>query len=95
MHSSISFKRAAGAAAGTLAVALLAGNQAARADQPGVVRLGIVNGDVAIRRGDSSQTFAATANAPLMASDYLSTGSGDSRAELQFDYGTFLRIGIQ
>ncbi|MBV9103974.1 MAG: FecR domain-containing protein, partial [Candidatus Eremiobacteraeota bacterium] len=93
MHSSKLFGRLAGAAAGALLVALVAAMQPASADEPGVARLTAINGDVAIRRGDSNATYAAADNAPLMASDYVSTGSGASRAEIQFDYGNFLRLG--
>ena len=82
-----------GVALGAAIVALAAGYAPAKADEPGVVRLTALNGDVAVRRGDTSGTFAASANTPLMVSDYLSTGPGAAHAELQFDRGNFLRLG--
>jgi hypothetical protein len=82
-----------GVALGAAFVALAAGYAPAKADEPGVVRLTALNGDVAVRRGDTSGTFAASANTPLMVSDYLSTGPGAAHAELQFDRGNFLRLG--
>jgi hypothetical protein len=79
-------------------VALLAqgtGLQPARADDqnPGVARISVLNGyGVVIQRADSNDTVAAAINAPLMVGDYISTDSY-SRAEIQIDYATFLRIG--
>jgi hypothetical protein len=63
-------------------------------DQPGqpVARLGIVNGDASVRRGDSGDWLAAVLNGPLMAGDSVSVGPGGS-AEIQLDYANFLRIG--
>lgn len=62
-------------------------------DQPGapVARLSVINGDVSVRRGDSGEWVAAAMNAPLMAGDAISVGSG-GRAEVQFDYANFVRI---
>ena len=94
MHSSLKFiGKLGGATVGALLVAVLANYAPASAEEPGVARLTALSGDVAIRRGDSSSTYAATSNAPLMVSDYLSTGNAASHAELQFDYGNFLRLG--
>jgi uncharacterized protein DUF6600 len=63
-------------------------------DQPGqpVARLGVVNGDASVRRGDSGDWIAAAMNAPLMAGDSVSVAPGGS-AELQLDYANFFRIG--
>lgn len=63
-------------------------------DQPGqaVARLGVMNGAVSVRRGDSGEWLAAVLNAPLMAGDSISVGPGGS-AELQLDYADFVRIG--
>ncbi len=60
--------------------------------QHGVARLSIVQGDVNIQRGDNGQLTAALANAPVMTHDQVQTSAG-SRAELQFDEGTILRLG--
>jgi len=57
----------------------------------GVARISLIDGDVSVRRGDSGEWVAAAPNAPLLASDHVVTGAG-SRAEIQFDYGTFLRM---
>jgi hypothetical protein len=59
---------------------------------PGVARISLLNGDVSVRRGDSGDLVAAAVNAPLMTGDHLLTGA-NSRAELQFDYGTMIRLG--
>ena len=62
-------------------------------DEPGrgVARLGILNGDASIRRGDASEWQAAAVNAPLMSGDEISVGVG-SRVEVQFDAAHFARI---
>ena len=63
-------------------------------DQPGppVARLGVINGDASVRRGDSGDWVAAVLNAPLMAGDSVSVAPGGS-VELQVDYANFVRIG--
>ena len=63
-------------------------------DQPGqpVARLGVINGEASVRRGDSGDWVAAVLNAPLMAGDSISVAPNGS-AELQLDYANFLRIG--
>src|SRR5271155_2555908 len=63
-------------------------------DQPGqpVARLGVINGDASVRRGDSGDWVAAIVNAPLMAGDSVSVGPGGS-AEMQLDFANFFRIG--
>jgi hypothetical protein len=62
-------------------------------DEPGraVARLGILNGEASIQRGDSSDWVAAAVNAPLMSGDQISVAAG-SRAEIQLDAAHFLRM---
>lgn len=60
--------------------------------QHGVARLSIAQGDVNIRRGDNGQLVGTVVNSPLMARDHVQTSPG-SRAEVQLDGGTFVRIG--
>ena len=62
-------------------------------DEPGqpVARLGVINGEASVRRGDSGDWVAAALNAPLMAGDALSVGPNGS-AELQLDSGNFVRL---
>ena len=60
--------------------------------QHGVARLSIVQGDVNIQHGDSGELLAAVTNAPLVARDRVQTSPG-SRAEVEFDYGNFVRLG--
>jgi hypothetical protein len=64
---------------------------AATADA-GVARIDAISGDVAIQRGDSTDTIAAVPNAPLLGADYLTTGPG-ARAEVGFDGRSAVRIG--
>src|SRR5579863_8982579 len=63
-------------------------------DQPGqpVARIGIINGEASVRRGDSGDWVAAVLNAPLLAGDSISVGPGGS-VEMQIDYANFVRIG--
>ena len=63
-------------------------------DQPGqaVARLGVINGEASVRRGDSGDWVAAVLNAPLLAGDSISVAPGGS-VELQLDYANFVRIG--
>jgi hypothetical protein len=62
-------------------------------DEPGqpVARLGVINGEASVRRGDSGEWVAAALNAPLMAGDSVSIGPNGS-AELQLDSGNFVRL---
>jgi len=68
--------------------------QAEPQDQPGqpVARLGLINGEASVRRGDSGDWVAAALNAPLMAGDSVSVGQSGS-VEMQLDYANFLRVG--
>src|SRR5437868_5983893 len=83
----------------TLAVLILAA-AVGRAQEPqaapepgrGVARIGVVNGEVSVRRGEAGEWVAAVANAPISVNDHLAT-SGAARAEIQFDAATFLRLG--
>ena len=58
----------------------------------GVARISIVQGDVAVMRGDSGDWIAATANMPVVEGDSLQVGTG-ARAEIQLAYGNFVRLG--
>ena len=58
----------------------------------GVARISLINGDVSVRRGDSSEIVAAAVNAPLVLQDSLLTGSG-AVAEIQFDSANMVRVG--
>ena len=69
-----------------------ADDDGAQGPDPGVARVSIIAGGVDVKRGDSGDTVAAAVNAPLSPGDYLSTRE-DSHAEVQFDYGTDLRVG--
>jgi hypothetical protein len=94
MHSR--FTRLAGTAVltgFTVASLFAVAPNAANADEqdPGVVRISLLNGGVDVKRADSGDTVAAVVNAPLNAGDYLST-QDDSRAELQLDDLTELRV---
>ncbi len=60
---------------------------------PGVARISVMNGEVSVRRGDSGDLIAAALNAPLVTTDRLLTGPGDSRAEVQFDSSNMVRLG--
>jgi hypothetical protein len=61
------------------------------APDPGVARISVVQGEVDVHRADADETYAAVVNAPVSAGDYLSTSDG-SRGEVEFDYGTALRL---
>src|SRR5215469_7741288 len=57
----------------------------------GVARLSLIEGSVSVRRGDAGDLTAGAVNAPLMATDRVSTGDG-SRAEVQFDALNAIRL---
>jgi hypothetical protein len=57
----------------------------------GVGRLSLVDGSVSVTR-DSGESIAPTVNAPLEASDRVSTFE-NSRAEIQFDSANMIRLG--
>lgn len=58
----------------------------------GVARISLVQGAVAVQRGDSASPVAAAVNAPVLGADYVTTGDG-ARAEIQFDGSTSVRLG--
>jgi hypothetical protein len=77
----------------TLTTALPApAEQAPDKNGPGVARVSVIQGSAVVQRGDSQTQTAAVRNAPLLPGDYISTGS-TSRAELQFDGFTAVRLG--
>lgn len=59
--------------------------------QHGVARISIMQGDVNVRRGDTSELVAAAVNAPLMMRDRLQTSNG-SRAEVELDSANSIRL---
>ena len=84
----------------TIALLLLAAQLAASAEPEyataaagvGVARISLIQGSVAVQRGDSATPTGAVVNAPILGADYVTTGNG-SRAEIQFDNATALRLG--
>ena len=66
--------------------------QAPDKNGPGVARISIIEGSAVVQRGESHTQTAAVRNAPLLPGDYVSTGN-TSRAELQFDGYTAIRLG--
>ncbi len=66
--------------------------QAPDKNGPGVTRVSVVQGSAVVQRGDSNKQVTAVVNAPLLPGDYISTGNG-SRAELQFDGASAVRLG--
>ena len=59
--------------------------------QHGVGRISVAQGDVNVRRGDTSDLVAAATNAPLIAQDRLQTAAG-SRAEVELDSANLIRL---
>ncbi|MGH9644277.1 MAG: DUF6600 domain-containing protein, partial [Terriglobales bacterium] len=62
------------------------------AQAPGVARISLITGEIAVRRGDTGEWSAAALNQPLVSGDWVSTGDR-SKAELQLDYANLLRLG--
>src|SRR5215469_1813539 len=60
--------------------------------QRGVARLSFMSGDVSVEHGESGEWMAAALNAPVLGNDRISTGP-NSRAEVQFENGSVLRVG--
>lgn len=58
----------------------------------GVARVSLVNGDIAVRRGDSGDSIAATVNMAVVEGDAIQS-TGASRAEVQLDRGNIVRLG--
>src|SRR5579863_5225727 len=57
----------------------------------GVARLSLINGNVSVAQGGSSELAGAVVNAPVVAGDRVLTGEG-SRAELQLDGANLVRL---
>lgn len=64
---------------------------AANDQQHGAARISIAQGDVNVRRGDTSELVAAAPNAPLVSQDRLQTAAG-SRAEIELDSANLIRL---
>jgi hypothetical protein len=75
------------------AVVFSAGALVAQDDDAGrgVARLGLIQGDVSVRRGDSGEWVAAAPNAPLVVEDRVLSGMG-SKAEVQLDHANYVRL---
>jgi len=58
---------------------------------PGAARVGIINGQVSLMRGDSGEWVAAIVNAPVMQGDTVAT-AGHSRTEVQLDFANMMRL---
>jgi hypothetical protein len=67
------------------------GEPAAPASDGGVARIDAIAGDVAIQRGDATDTLAAVPNAPVLGADYVTTGE-NGRAEVGFDGRSAVRL---
>jgi hypothetical protein len=74
------------------AVPLVRAQEDADLHSRGVARLSLISGDVSIRRGISGDFVAGALNAPLVVDDRVLSGAR-TRAEVQFDRSTFLRLG--
>jgi hypothetical protein len=61
------------------------------ADGVGVARVSVIDGTLAIQRGDASDSLGAVVNAPVLGGDYVVSGDA-SRAEIQFDTDTAIRL---
>jgi len=85
-----------GGIAALAALAVAAMSSPSRADDDtagaGVARISLISGTVSMQHGDSTDVFAAVINAPLSVGDYVTTASGDARAEVQLDDSSFLRV---
>jgi hypothetical protein len=58
---------------------------------PGAARVGIINGQVSLMRGDSGEWVAAIVNAPVMQGDTVATAA-NSRTEVQLDFANVMRL---
>lgn len=58
----------------------------------GVARISLMDGEVSVKRGDTSDWVAGVINAPLLSADRISTAP-NSRAEVQFDSANLMRLG--
>lgn len=97
MHLSFNLRPTALLAAVAAILLPLAAPLAARADGEdpngvGVARISLIDGSVAVQRGDSAAPVDAAVNAPVLAADYVTTGDA-SHAEVQFDGTSAVRLG--
>ncbi|MBI3695821.1 MAG: FecR domain-containing protein [Acidobacteria bacterium] len=78
----------------TTAIFLLLFAPTVWAEDPGrgVARISLTNGDITMQRGDSGDWIAAAVNAPMVTGDKIYAARA-SRAEVQFDWANFLRLG--
>ncbi len=88
IHKNIGFLTTI-AIAGALAVCLVPVTALAAA--PGVARISVVQGGVAVVRGDSATQVAAARNAPVLAGDTIATTS-TGRVATQFDSASVVRL---
>jgi hypothetical protein len=58
---------------------------------PTAARIGILNGQVSMMRGDSGEWVAGIVNAPLMQGDTVATAA-HSRTEVQLDFANIMRL---
>ena len=64
----------------------------ASASAPAVARISVIEGGtMVVQRGDSKKQVSGAVNAPLLPGDFITTGAG-TRAEVQFDGFTMLRL---
>ncbi len=66
--------------------------QAPDKNGPGVTRVSVIQGSAVVQRGDSGKQVSAVVNAPLFPAITFRPGES-SRAELQFDGATAVRLG--
>jgi len=76
---------------GVLSASLPASAMYTVPNAPGVANVSVVEGNVAIVRGDSGGQVGAAINTPLLPGDYISTASS-SRTEVQLDGISMLRL---
>src|SRR5579863_6522107 len=90
----LKFRLFAAAGAGLLVAGAFAPVHAQDPDdlKRAVARISLMDGQVSVRRGDTSDWVAGIINAPLMADDRIATAP-NSRAEIQFDNSHMIRIG--
>lgn len=69
----------------------LAAAAPARAQEPGVARISIMQGEVSTQRGANGEWVAAALNAPLVNGDSLATAAG-ARSETELDFADTLRL---
>jgi FecR protein len=71
---------------------LRAADNAPEQAKPAVARISLIEGgSLVVQRGDSQKQVSGAINAPLLPGDFITTGAG-TRAEVQFDGFTMLRL---